>query len=100
MSKVFVVIEDWRIDSGESGIESSVFSTFEKALEYYNKLKERYKNDYGTQERLEDDETEFDEEVDDKSQYASIEVSFEDYDYYKIVVESKIIDSEELEEVI
>ena len=96
MSKVFVVIEDWRIDSGESGIESSVFSTFEKALDYYNKLKERYENDYDTQERLEeDDEAEFDEEVDEKSQYASIEVSFEDYDYYKIVVESKEIDSEE-----
>lgn len=29
--KVFVIIEDWRIDSGENGIEISVFSTYEKA---------------------------------------------------------------------
>lgn len=94
MSKVFVVIEDWRIDSGESGIENSVFSTFEKALDYYNKLKERYESDYNTQERLEN-EGEIDEEIDKENQYASIEVVFEDYDYYKIWVESKVIDSEE-----
>ena len=33
MGKVFVVLEDWKIDSGESGIYNSVFSTFEKAFE-------------------------------------------------------------------
>ena len=94
MSKIFIVIEDWRRDNGESGIENSVFSTFEKALNYYNKLKERYESDYDTQERLKD-EGEFDEKVDKKNQYASIEVAFEDYDYYKIWVESEIIDNKE-----
>ena len=38
MGKVFVVLEDWKIDSGESGIYNSVFSTFEKAFEYYSHL--------------------------------------------------------------
>ena len=52
MSKIFIVIEDWRRDNGESGIENSVFSTFEKALNYYNKLKERYESEYDTQERI------------------------------------------------
>ena len=34
MNKVYVVMEDWKIDSGESGIYESVFSTFEKAYNY------------------------------------------------------------------
>ena len=46
MGKVFVVLEDWKIDSGESGIYNSVFSTFEKAFEYYSHLKRRYEIDY------------------------------------------------------
>ena len=36
--KVFVVVEDWRIDSGESGVEISVFSSYERAKEYYLQL--------------------------------------------------------------
>lgn len=108
MNKVFVVMEDWRIDSGESGIESSVFSTFEKALEYYNHLKERYNDDYNINEMDEDDldeeydeddedldDIEVDETVDVNSKYASIEVTFccTD-DYYKIWIDEKTIDSE------
>lgn len=110
MNKVFVVMEDWRIDSGESGIENSVFSTFEKALEYYNHLKERYNDDYNINEMDEDeddldeeydeddedlDDIEVDETVDVNSKYASIEVTFccTD-DYYKIWIDEKTIDSE------
>lgn len=95
MNKVFVVIEDWRIDSGESGIENSVFSTFEKALEYYNHLKKRYNDDYSINEMNDLDDIEINETIDVNSQYASIEVTFccTD-DYYKIWIDEKIIDSE------
>lgn len=60
--KVFVIIEDWRINSGESGIEISVFSTYEKAKEEYFRLKENYLIDYESEdlkveERIEDDNT-------------------------------------------
>lgn len=60
--KVFVIIEDWRIDSGESGIEISVFSTYKKAKKEYFRLKENYLKDYESEdlkieERIEDDNT-------------------------------------------
>ena len=86
-NKVYIVVEDWRIDSGESDIYTSVFSTIEKAEKYFEKLKERYAEDYDTNNR------------DDKYVYENsgeIEVTFEDnYDYYKIVIDEKIIDEEE-----
>ena len=95
MGKVFVVLEDWKIDSGESGIYNSVFSTFEKAFEYYSHLKRRYEIDYELEDR-DEDEFYVDEEIDVDSKFASIEVTFDDSDdYYKIWIDEKNIDEEE-----
>lgn len=86
MKYVYVIVEDWRIDSGESDIYTSVFSTIEKAEKYFNKLKERYEEDYNTNGRK------------DKYIYENakeIEVTFEDSaDYYKIIIDEKEIDEE------
>lgn len=94
MNSVFVVMEDWKIDSGESGIYTSVFSNFEKALEYYEHLKERYAIDYELADRQDDIYT-FEENVDKDKESANIVVSFEDSaDYYEIDITKKIIDEE------
>ena len=88
----FVVMEDWKIDSGESGIYSSVFSSFEKALKYYNNLKENYEIDYELKDRDEDGFF-VDEEIDVSNKIASIEVTFDDSaDYYKIWIDEKKVD--------
>ena len=95
MGKVFVVLEDWRIDSGESGIYSSVFSTFEKAFEYYSHLKRRYEIDYEL-ENINKDDYNVDEDINVFDKIASIEVTFDNsYDYYKIWIDEKNIDEEE-----
>lgn len=82
MNKIYLVVEDWRIDSGESGISTSAFSSIKKAKKYLNKLKEEYDMNYDTKNR-EKEITENEEEI---------EVVFEDFDYYKIYIEEKIID--------
>lgn len=88
----FVVMEDWKIDSGESGIYSSVFSSFEKALKYYNNLKENYEIDYELKDR-DEDEFNVDEEINVDSKFASIEVTFNNScDYYKIWIDEKKVD--------
>ena len=95
MGKIFVVLEDWKTDSGESGICNSVFSTFEKALRYYSHLKENCEIDYELEDR-DEDEFYVDEEIDVDSKFASIEVTFDDSDdYYKIWIDEKNIDEEE-----
>ena len=95
MGKVFVVLEDWRIDSGESGIYSSVFSTFEKAFEYYSHLKRRYEIDYEL-ESIDKEDYNVDEDINVFDKIASIEVTFDNSDdYYKIWIDEKNIDEEE-----
>lgn len=95
MGKVFVVLEDWKIDSGESGICNSVFSTFEKAFEYYSRLKRRYEIDYEL-ESIDKDDYNVDEDINVFDKIASIEVTFDNScDYYKIWIDEKIIDEEE-----
>ena len=95
MGKVFVVLEDWKIDSGESGIYNSVFSTFEKAFEYYSHLKRRYEIDYEL-ENINKDDYNVDEDINVFDKIASIEVTFDNScDYYKIWIDEKIIDEEE-----
>lgn len=95
MGKVFVVLEDWRIDSGESGIYSSVFSTFEKAFEYYSHLKRRYEIDYEL-ENIDKEDYNVDEDINVFDKIASIEVTFNSScDYYKIWIDEKNIDEEE-----
>ena len=95
MGKVFVVLEDWKIDSGESGIYNSVFSTFEKAFEYYSHLKRRYEIDYEL-ESIDKDDYNVDEDINVFDKIASIEVTFDNScDYYKIWIDEKIIDEEE-----
>ena len=92
MNKVYIVMEDWRIDSGESGIYESVFSTFEKAYNYLLHLKENYEQDYNITK-----ENELFEELDKENEIASSERVFSNsYDYYKIWVDEKVIDSEVL----
>lgn len=95
MGKVFVVLEDWRIDSGESGIYSSVFSTFEKAFEYYSHLKRRYEIDYELKS-IDKEDYNVDENINVFDKIASIEVTFNSScDYYKIWIDEKNIDEEE-----
>ena len=95
MGKVFVVLEDWKIDSGESGIYNSVFSTFEKAFEYYSHLKRRYEIDYEL-ESIDKEDYNVDEDINVFDRIASIEVTFDNScDYYKIWIDEKIIDEEE-----
>ena len=95
MGKVFVVLEDWKIDSGESGIYNSVFSTFEKAFEYYSHLKRRYEIDYEL-ESIDKDDYNIDENINVFDKVASIEVTFNSRcDYYKIWIDEKNIDEEE-----
>lgn len=95
MGKVFIVLEDWKIDSGESGIYNSVFSTFEKAFEYYSRLKRRYEIDYEL-ENINKDDYNVDEDINVFDKIASIEVTFDNsYDYYKIWIDEKNIDEEE-----
>ena len=84
--KVYIILEDWRINSGESGILTSVFSTLDNAKIYFEKLKNQYAEDYETNTR------------ENKEIYESdgfIEVTFEDNaDYYKLLIEEKEIDIE------
>lgn len=95
MDKVFVVLEDWKIDSGESGIYNSVFSTFEKAFEYYSHLKRRYEIDYEL-ENIDKEDYNVDEDINVFDKIASIEVTFDNScDYYKIWIDEKNIDEEE-----
>ena len=85
MNKVFCVMRDWKTNSGDSGISNSTFSTFEKAFQYYNKLKELCSIDYDTEERINNNEISITEAINKKLQYASIEAVFKDRnDYYKI----------------
>lgn len=90
--KVYVVTEDWRIDSGESDIFVSVFSTFEKALLYYEQLKKQYEIDYSISER-QDDIRYSNETINEEFGSANIVVDFEDSaDYYEIDISEKEVD--------
>ena len=73
--KVFVVVEDWRINSGESGIETSVFSSYERAKEYYLQLKENYLIDY------EDEDLQVEENICDENTYIELEFDIIIYKY-------------------
>lgn len=84
--KVFVVVEDWRIDSGESGVEISVFSSYEKAKNYYLQLKESYLIDY------EDEDLQIEENIYDENTYIELEGRNEcNADYFCIKVMDKYI---------
>lgn len=84
--KVYIILEDWQIDSGESGIFTSVFSTLDNAKIYFKKLKNQYAEDYETNTRKNNKIYESD---------GFIEVTFEDNaDYYKLLIEEKEIDIE------
>lgn len=91
LQSVFVVLEDWKIDSGESGIFTSIFATFEGALDYYEKLKKDYEIDYDTKERQANNEVyHFSEDINEELKCANIIVSFEDSaDYYEIDITEK-----------
>ena len=92
--KVYVVMEDWKIDSGESDIYESVFSTFEKAMKYALHLKENYEQDFETKERKDEIYTN-EENIIAESEIFDILVSFEDSaDYYRIWIDKKNIDEE------
>lgn len=86
--KVFVIVEDWRINSGESGVETSVFSSYERAKEYYLQLKENYLIDY------EDEDLQVEENICDENTYIELEGYNEcNADYFCIKVMDKKIDS-------
>lgn len=94
MKKIFVIIEDWKSKSGETGINSSVCSTFEKALNVYNRRKVNCEIDYETDSRK--DKVDIYETLDLDKEIADCEVIFNDKigDYYHIWIEEKIIDEE------
>ena len=84
--KVFVIIEDWRINSGESGIEISVFSTYEKAKEEYFRLKENYLIDY------ESEDLKVEERIEDNNTFIELEGTNEcNADYFNIKVIDKTL---------
>ena len=83
--KIYVVLEYWKIDSGESGVYTSVFSTLNNAKKYLKKLKMQYAEDYKTNER--DDSI-----VDENDE--SIKVSFDNADCYEISIEEQELDFE------
>lgn len=85
-NKVFVIIEDWRIDSGESGIEISVFSTYKKAKEEYFRLKENYLIDYESEDLV------VEEQIEDDNTYIELEgINQCNADYFNIKVVDKIL---------
>ena len=85
-NKVFIIIEDWRIDSGESGIEISVFSTYKKAKEEYLRLKENYLIDY------ESEDLKVEEIIEDDNTFIELEGTNEcNADYFNIKVVDKIL---------
>lgn len=86
---IYIVVENYHLDSGEKEIYTSAFSTIEKAEKYFEKLKERYAESFDTKNR---NATIYENN-------GEIEVSFyEDSDnttdYYSIIIDEKIIDSE------
>lgn len=86
MENVFIIIEDWRINSGESGIEISVFSTYEKAKEEYSIIKKRYLIDY------ESEDLKIEERIDDENNFIELEGTNEyNMDYFNIKIKNKKI---------
>lgn len=84
--KVFVIIEDWRIDSGESGIKISVFSSYEKAKKEYFRLKENYLIDYKSED------LKIEERIEDNNTFIELEgVNECNADYFNIKVIDKIL---------
>lgn len=86
---VYVVVEHYHLDSGEEETYTSVFSTIEKAEKYFEKLKERYAEDFDTENR---NATIYEDS-------GEIEVSFyedenDTTDFYDIIINEEIIDSE------
>lgn len=63
--KIYVVVEDWVCDSGESGARTTCFSTIEKARDYMRNESQQYKNqkDY-SYDKFEEGENNFSAYVD------------------------------------
>lgn len=59
---VYIILENWEREHGESDVNVTIFLTYEKMKEYYQELKENYKNDYSNNENLIFEETIKDEE--------------------------------------
>lgn len=70
---IYIILEEWRRKHEESGVEVTVFSSYENMKEYYKRLKEIYKEDYSNNEDLI-----FDEDIDDKKEMISLSA----YDEY------------------
>lgn len=86
MKKVFLILEDWRTNSGESGININIFDNYKKAKKEYFKIKENYLIDYDNedlevQEMIKDDNTFI--ELEGKSEHNS--------DYFIIKVMDKVV---------
>lgn len=63
--KIYVLVEDWVCDSGESGINTTCFSTIEKARDCMRNESQQYKNqeDY-SYDKFEEGENSFSAYVD------------------------------------
>lgn len=94
MKVVYVVLENWAIDSGEKGTEVSVYSSFELAYKELLRLKENYEIDFETNERrLKDKVYEETETLDFENKVAEILVSFKDsVDSYELQVLENVVD--------
>ena len=94
-NKVYIVIENWRIDSGEHDLYQNVFSTFSNALKYLEQLEDSYNIDYETKEFLKDNKCDYTKIVQIEDEVATIEVKFKGReDYYHLYIVPKIVDAE------
>lgn len=75
-NNVYVILENWRNDTGEKGINVSLFSNYELAKIKYEELKRDYKIDY---EEYRTHGLKFNETINDKGEYIELEAHDEDY---------------------
>ena len=81
---VYVILENWRHDTGEKVINVSLFSNYELAKAKYEELKRNYKIDY---EEYHTHDLKFNETINDKGEYIELEAHDTDnYNYFNITV--------------
>lgn len=83
-NEVYVILENWRQDTGEKGINVSLFSNYEIAKKKYQELKRDYTADY---EEYRTHDLKFNETINDSGEYIELEARDTDnYNYFNIKV--------------
>lgn len=78
-NEVYVILENWRHNTGEKGINVSIFSSYEIAKIKYEKLKKDYKVDY---EEYRTHDLKFNEVINDRGEYIELEARDENNENY------------------